>query len=59
MAGSGGTSSGAVMVLSFLSGTGLPGSPTGASQTTPMRVCGPNGTSTKAPGAASMSAGSR
>ncbi len=56
--GSGGTSRRAVMVFSFLGSTGLPGSPTARlSQTTPMRLCGPNGTSTKQPGSSSSPSG--
>ncbi len=38
------------MALSFFSGTGLPRPPTAVSQTMPMRLCGPKGTSTKLPG---------
>ncbi len=60
-AGSGGTSRRAVMAFSFLGSTGFPGAPTGPptglSQTTPMRLCGPNGTSTKHPGSSSMPSG--
>ena len=58
--GSGGTSDRpAAIAFSFLSGTGLPCSPKGRSQTTPRRVWGPNGTRTKAPGDASSPEGSR
>ena len=45
--------------LELLLGTGLPASPTAVSHTTPMRLCGPKGTSTKLPGAASISSGRR
>ena len=44
---------GSVMRLELFGVDGLAGRRRGPSQTMPMRVCGPNGTSTKAPGAAS------
>ena len=61
IAGSGGASSRAVIALSFFGSTGfggsLPAQLTGLSHTTPIRLCGPNGTITKHPGSISTSSG--